>query len=138
MSHFIMSSKPVFILGTPNGQEITQLEQDTQRGLAAECTMPLSSCLIASAGQTLAQVGSSQCMQITGAVCTPVGRSTYSRWIIAWPRCVSHSPQAWTQAWQPIQRDWSMKNSFFSKNGSLIYLGMVCADWVLVLGTIIF
>ena len=31
------------------------------------------------AGQTFAQVGSSQCMHTTGAVCTPVGRWTYSR-----------------------------------------------------------
>jgi hypothetical protein len=86
MSHFIINSYPLFIFGTPNGHAMTQLEHDTHRGFAAEWTIPLSSCLIASAGQTFAQVGSSQCMQTTGAVCTPVGRSMYSRWIIECPR----------------------------------------------------
>ena len=37
-------------------------------------------------------------------------RSTYSRWIIECPLCVSHSVQAWTHAWQPMQRFGSMKN----------------------------
>ena len=39
-------------LGTPNGQASTQLEQPMQRGLSADCTMPPSFCLIASAGHT--------------------------------------------------------------------------------------
>jgi hypothetical protein len=59
---------PVFILGTPNGQAITQLLHAMQRGLRALCTTPSPVRLIASAGQTSAQVGESQCMQITGTV----------------------------------------------------------------------
>ena len=39
-----------------------------QRGLSADCTTPVSFCLIASAGHTSAQVGSSQCMHTMGAV----------------------------------------------------------------------
>ena len=38
-------------------------------------------------------------------------RSTYSRWIIECPLCVSHSVQACTHAWQPMQRLGSTKNS---------------------------
>src|SRR5262249_50732963 len=82
-----------------------------QRGLRALCTTPSPVRLIASAGHTSAQVGWSQCMQTTGTVWIVVARSTYSRWIIASPRCVSHSVHAWTQAWQPMQRPGSMKNS---------------------------
>jgi hypothetical protein len=50
-------------------------------------------------------------MHTTGTVCTDWLRSTYSRWIIECPLCVSHSEHAWTHDWQPMQRDWSMKNS---------------------------
>src|SRR4051812_40031993 len=102
MSHFIISSKPTFIFGTPNGQASTQLLQATQRGLRALWTTPSSVFLMASAGQTSAQVGESQCMQTTGIVCVDVLRSTYSRWIMACPLCVSHSLHACTQAWQPM------------------------------------
>jgi hypothetical protein len=80
-----------------------------QRGFRADCTTPSPVRLMASAGQTSAHVGCSQCMQTTGTVCTLSGRSTYSRWIIDSPRWVSHSVQAWTQAWQPMQRFGSMK-----------------------------
>ena len=66
-----------------------------QRGVRADWTMPSGVFLMASAGQTLAQAGSSQCMQTTGAVCGEAPGSTYSRWIIDSPRCVSHSAQAW-------------------------------------------
>src|ERR1041385_5517110 len=114
MSHFIIRSYSTFIFGTPNGQAKTQLEHAMQRGFAALCTTPFSSRLIASAGQTFAHVGSSQCMHTTGAVCTPVERCTVSRWIIETPLCVPHSPHACTQAWQPMQRDGSRKNSAFS------------------------
>ena len=44
-----------------------------QRGLSADCTMPFSVCLMASAGHTWAHVGSSQCMHTIGAVCVVVG-----------------------------------------------------------------
>ena len=111
MSHFIISCGPSCIFGTPNGQASTQLLQAMQRGLRAVCTTPSPVRLIASAGQTSAQVGWSQCMQTTGTVCTERARSTYSRWIIESPLCVSHSLQAWTQAWQPMQRFGSMKKS---------------------------
>ena len=114
MSHFIISSKPTFIFGTPNGHASTQLLQAMQRGLRAVCTTPSPVRLMASAGQTSAQVGESQCMQTTGTVCTEIGRSTYCRWIIEWPRCVSHSLHACTHAWQPMQRFGSTKNSMCS------------------------
>src|SRR6476469_8390819 len=104
MSHFIMSSYSTFILGTPNGQASTQLEQAMQRGLRAVCTTPSPVFLMASAGQTSAQVGEWQCMHTTGTVWVERARSTYSRWIIGWPRWVSHSVHACTHAWQPMQR----------------------------------
>ena len=72
MSHFIIWSNSATYFGTPNGQASTQLEQPMQRGLSADCTMPSSFCLIASAGHTSAQVGSSQCMHTIGAVCVVV------------------------------------------------------------------
>src|SRR5262245_17382691 len=99
-----MSCSSVFIFGTPKGQASTQLLQAMQRGLRALCTTRCSVRLSASAGQTSAQVGESQCMQTTGIVCTEVGRSTYSRWIIGKPLCVSHSLHACTQDWQPMHR----------------------------------
>ena len=74
MSHFIISSKPTFIFGTPNGQASTQLLQAMQRGFRAVCTTPSPVRLMASAGQTSAQVGESQCMQTTGTVCDRVRR----------------------------------------------------------------
>src|SRR5215471_13894520 len=111
MSHFIIRSSSAIIFGTPNGQASTQLEQAMQRGLRAVMTRPSAERLMASAGQTSAQVGDSQCMHTTGTVCGDCPRSTYSRWIIECPLCVSHSEQAWTQAWQPMQRLGSTKNS---------------------------
>src|SRR5688500_412661 len=108
MSHFIINSRPGFAFGTPKGQDRTQLLHAMQRGLRAVCTTPSPVRLIASAGQTSAQVGEWQCMQTTGAVCTECPRSTYSRWIIETPLCVSHSAHAWTHAWQPMHRLGSM------------------------------
>src|SRR5215475_7626402 len=119
MSHFIISRNSVFIFGTPNGQASTQLSQATQRGLRAVCATPSPVRLIASAGQTSAHVGWSQCMQTTGVVCTECARSTYSRWIIGCPLCVSHSLHACTHDWQPMQRFGSMKNSMCE--GTAIY-----------------
>src|SRR2546423_8766219 len=114
MSHFIIKENSVCIFGTPKGQARTQLLQAMQRGFRAVCTTPSSVRLIASAGQTSAHVGESQCMQTTGTVCTEIGRSTYWRWIIEVPRCVSHSLHAATQDWQPMQRFGSRKNSRFT------------------------
>src|SRR5215469_7292286 len=111
MSHFIIRSNSLIILGTPNGQASTQLLQAMQRGLRALITRPSPERLMASAGHTSAQVGESQCMHTTGTVCTDWLRSMYSKWIIECPLCVSHSAQAWTQAWQPMHRAGSMKNS---------------------------
>src|SRR5688572_28390224 len=111
MSHFIIRCMVVFIFGTPNGQASTQLLQAMQRGLRAVCTTPSPVRLIASAGQTSAHVGWSQCMQTTRVVCAECARSMYSRWIIGCPLCVSHSPQACTPDWHPMQRLGSMKNS---------------------------
>ena len=68
MSHFIIWSISAMYFGTPNGQASTQFEQPMQRGFNADCTMPFSVCLIASAGHTSAHVGSSQCMHTIGAV----------------------------------------------------------------------
>src|SRR4051795_11024238 len=113
MSHFIISENSVCIFGTPKGQARTQLLHAMQRGLRAVCTTPSPVRLIASAGQTSAHVGESQCMQTTGTVCTEMGRSTYCRCIIEWPRCVSHSLHAATHDWQPMQRFGSTKNSMF-------------------------
>src|SRR6185436_17577221 len=109
MSHFIISENSVFIFGTPKGQASTQLLQAMQRGLRAVCTTPSPVRLIASAGQTSAHVGESQCMQTTGVVCVECARSTVSRWIMECPLCVSHSVHACTHAWQPMQRLGSMK-----------------------------
>jgi hypothetical protein len=47
-----------------------------QRGFSADCTTPSSVCLIASAGHTSAQVGSSQCMHTIGAVWVLAARSS--------------------------------------------------------------
>src|SRR4030095_10145810 len=113
MSHFIISLKPVFIFGTPNGHASTQLLHEMHRGFRAVCTTPSSVRLIASAGQTSAHVGEAQCMQTTRAVCQECARATYSRWIIAWPLCVSHSLHAWTHAWHPMHRFGSTKNSMW-------------------------
>src|SRR6185436_1620462 len=111
MSHFIIWSTLASYFGTPNGQASTQFEQPMQRGVSELWTTPSGVCLIASAGQTCAQIGSSQCMQTCGAVWTLSRRSIVSRWIRECPRCVSHSPHACTHAWQPLQREGSMKNS---------------------------
>jgi hypothetical protein len=45
-------------------------QQPMQRGLSELCTTPSGVFLIASAGHTRAQIGSSQCMQTCGAVWT--------------------------------------------------------------------
>ena len=78
-----------------------------QRGFRADVTTPSSFFLIASAGQTSAQVGSSQCMHTVGTVAMELARSMKSTWIIDVPRWVSHSAQAFSQALQPMQRDGS-------------------------------
>src|SRR5207244_13447198 len=98
MSHFIIRENSVCIFGTPKGQARTQLLQAMQRGLRGVCTTPSAVRLMASAGQTSAHVGESQCMQTVGTVCTDCGRSTYCRWIIGFPLCVSHSLHACTPA----------------------------------------
>src|ERR671910_3855772 len=108
MSHFIIWSSSAMYLGTPNGQASTQLEQPMHRGLSEDCTTPSSFCLIASAGHTSAQVGSSQCMHTIGAVCVVEARSISSRWIIVVPRWVPHCSHACTHALQPMQRLWSI------------------------------
>src|SRR3569833_927044 len=105
MSHFIIWSKAALFFGTPKGQVITQLLQPLHCGCRELWTIPSGVFLIVSAGQTRAQIGFSQCMQTWGAVCTESRRWMVSKWIIDCPRCVSHSAQAWTHAWQPIQRE---------------------------------
>src|SRR5262245_35869714 len=107
-----MSSKPTFIFGTPNGHERTQLLQAMQRGLRAVCTTPSLVRLMASAGQTSAHVGVSQCIHTTGSVWGDAARLTYSKWIIECPLCVSHSLHASTHDWQPMHRFGSMKKYF--------------------------
>ena len=47
----------------------------SHRGFRADCTTPSPVRLIASAGQTSAQVGESQCIQTTGMVWVEVARS---------------------------------------------------------------
>src|SRR6185369_1855787 len=75
MSHFICRCICVLYFGTPNGHALTQLRQSRQRGLSADITTPPSETLIASAGQTSAQVGSLQCMQTVGIVAVVSARS---------------------------------------------------------------
>jgi hypothetical protein len=91
----------------PNGQANTQFEQPTQRGFNEDWTMPSSPFLIASAGHTIAHVGSSQCQHTYAALAVVPWRSMKSKLIIDVPRWVSHSSQACTQDWQPMQRDGS-------------------------------
>jgi hypothetical protein len=105
MSHFIICSNCAMYFGTPNGQDITQFEHAMQRGFKELCTTPSGVFLIASAGQTRAQTGSSQCMHTCGAVCTLSERWMVSKWIMLVPRWVSHSPQACTHDWHPMQRE---------------------------------
>src|SRR5215469_16624125 len=105
MSHFIIWLISTRYLGTPNGHASTQFEQPMHRGFNELCTIPSGVFFIASAGQTWAQIGSSQCMQTWGAVCTLSVRMIVSKWIMEIPRCVSHSSQAWTQALHPIHRE---------------------------------
>src|ERR1039458_5467946 len=57
MSHFIICCSGSIIFGMPNGQASTQLLHAIQRGFSEEWTIPSSPFLIASAGQTCAQVG---------------------------------------------------------------------------------
>src|SRR5712692_7287657 len=104
MSHFIICSYSGTIFGMPNGQARTQFEQPMQRGLSDDCTTPSSVFLIASAGHASAHVGSSQCQQTYAAVAMVLRRSIKSKLIIERPRCVSHSSQALTHDWQPMQR----------------------------------
>src|SRR5688572_17786315 len=107
MSHFIICSARTFIFGTPKGQASTQLLQATQRGFSELCTTPSSVILMASAGQTWAQVGLRQCMQTVGTVAMLLARSMKSTWIMGVPRWVSHSAQAFSQALHPMQREGS-------------------------------
>src|ERR1051326_916426 len=107
MSHFIICSNSGKIFGMPKGHASTQLEHPMHRGFREDCTMPSSPFLIASAGQAIAQVGSSQCQQMYAAAAVVRCRSMKSKLIIDWPRCVSHSAQAFTQDWQPMQREGS-------------------------------
>src|SRR4051812_24487805 len=107
MSHFIICSYSGTSFGIPNGHASTQFEHAMQRGFNDEPTIPSSYFLMASAGQTWAQVGLSQCQQTYAAVAMVSLRSTKSKLIIDTPRCVSHSSQAFKHAWQPMQRDGS-------------------------------
>jgi hypothetical protein len=61
--------------GTPKGHALTQFLQSRQRGFKADITTPSSETLIASAGQTNAQVGSLQCMHRVGIVAVVSERS---------------------------------------------------------------
>jgi hypothetical protein len=75
MSHFIICSYSGTSLGMPNGQASTQFEHAMQRGFNADCTTPSSPILIASAGHTSAQVGSSQWKQTKAALAMEFDRS---------------------------------------------------------------
>src|SRR5215471_2592233 len=107
MSHFIICSRSGNIFGMPNGHASTQFEQPMQRAFREECTTPSSPFLMASAGQAIAQVGSSQCQQTYAALAVVLPRSMKSKLIMDLPRCVSHSSQAFTQDSQPMQREGS-------------------------------
>ena len=73
MSHFIICSYSGTSLGIPNGHASTQLEQAIHRGFRADWTTPSSPILIASAGHTSAQVGSSQWKQTNAALAMEFG-----------------------------------------------------------------
>src|SRR3954469_16942170 len=107
MSHFIICSYSGTSFGIPNGHARTQLAHPMHRGLSDDPTTPSSYFLIASAGQTCAHVGLSQCQQTYAAVSMRSERSTKSKLIIEMPRCVSHSSHAFRQDWHPMQRDGS-------------------------------
>src|SRR5687768_15813450 len=100
MSHFIICSSSLFIFGMPNGQASTQFEQAMHLGLSDDWTTPSSVFLMASAGHTSAHVGRSQCMHTVGTVAVVLRLSMKSTWIMGYPRCVSHSAQAFTHASQ--------------------------------------
>src|SRR6478609_8023039 len=104
MSHFIICSYSGINFGIPKGHASTQFEHPIHRGFSDEPTMPSSYFLIASAGQTCAHVGLSQCQHTYAAVAIVSGRSTKSKLIIDTPRCVSHSSHAFRQAWHPMHR----------------------------------
>ena len=72
---------------------------------ASYVTGPAADLRSAVTGHADAQAGWSQCMQTTGTVCTECARSTNSRWIIDWPRWVSHSLQACTSCGAPTSGD---------------------------------
>src|SRR5512143_216849 len=105
MSHFIIWSISALYFGTPNGHDTTQFEQPMHLGFSELCTTPSGVFLIASAGHTRAQIGSSQCMHTCGAVCTLSLPWIVSRWIMLVPRWVSHSAHACTHASHPMQRE---------------------------------
>src|SRR5215472_848072 len=108
MSHFIICCSGSIIFGIPKGHASTQLLHAIQRGFKDEWTIPSSPFLMASAGHTCAQVGSSQCQQTYAAEVMLSRRSMKSKLIIDFPRWVSHSSQACKQDRHPMQRDGSM------------------------------
>src|SRR5215469_9444968 len=108
MSHFIICCSGSIIFGIPNGQASTQLLQAMQRGFSDEWTTPSSPFLMASAGQTWAHVGSSQCQQTYAADVMLSRRSMKSKLIIDFPRCVSHSSHACKHERHAMQRDGSI------------------------------
>src|SRR6185437_10961938 len=111
MSHFIICSYCGTIFGMPNEQASTQFEHAMQRGFKDDPTIPSSYFLMASAGQTCAHVGSSQCQQTYAAVAMLSFLSMKSKLIIDTPRWVSHSSHAFRHDWQPMHREGSTKNS---------------------------
>ncbi|KYF80678.1 hypothetical protein BE18_02980 [Sorangium cellulosum] len=104
MSHFCICWISILMIGTPNGHASSQFPHEMHRGLRLECTIPFSSTLMASAGQTDAHVGSAQCMQTIGAVWSDTPGATRSTCTIGSPRCVWHSEHAAAHAWQPMHR----------------------------------
>jgi hypothetical protein len=108
MSHFIICSGPIITLGMPKGQASSQFEQAMQRGLSDDWTTPSSVFLIASAGQTWAQVGVVAVHAHGGhggGGGMPVDEVEVDHRGAA---VVSHSAQALTQLSQPMQREGSM------------------------------
>src|SRR5262245_30610556 len=102
MSHFIMSSKPTFIFGTPNGHDRTQLLQAIHRGLRAVCTTPSPVRLMASAGHTSAQVGVAQWTRPTGSDSSDGAPVSNSESLSEWALWASHSLHAAKRHWQPM------------------------------------
>ena len=92
----------------PKGQASTQLEQAMQRGLSDELHDAVLA-LLDGVGRADLRAGRVVAVpaDVGGGGDASRCRSMKSKLIIDMPRCVSHSSQAFTHDWQPMQREGS-------------------------------